>query len=294
MDNFSLLALRDALLSSALRWGGRLLTAAAIVLCGLLVRKLLRLGVQRLTRLPGQRAQEAIRRHRALQTLLLHGVDAVAWFVIAVAALSALGINVASILTVAGVGGIAIGLGAQSIVTDVLAGVLILLEEQYVVGDTVTLAGFTGTVERMSLRVTALRSFAGDLHIVPNGEIRNVTNHTRSFHRALVDLSVDYREPLDRVQRVLEQTLAGCFPGMEGLTAAPELLGVVELGESGVVLRVCADCTPGEHWAVERKLRRLIKDVCDREGIALSIPQRMVHVAPQTPPRPESPREPGA
>lgn len=286
MDGFSLTALRDALLSGVLNWGGRILTAAAIVLCGVFVRKLLRLGVQRLTRLPGQRAQEAIRRHRALQTLLLHSVDAVVWFIIVVAALSALGVNVASILTVAGVGGIAIGLGAQSIVTDVLAGVLILLEEQYVVGDTVTLAGFTGAVERMSLRSTALRSFAGDLHVVPNGEIRNVTNHTRSFHRALVDLSVDYAEPLDRVQRVLEQTLAACFPGMEGLTAAPELLGVVDLADSGVVLRVCAECAPGEHWAVERQLRRLIKDAFDREGIVLSIPQRMVHLAPdarQTP-----------
>lgn len=275
MDGFSLTALRDALLSGVLNWGGRILTAAAIVLCGVLARRLLRLGVQRLTRLPGQRAQDAIRRHRALQTLLLHSVDAVVWFIIVVAALSALGVNVASILTVAGVGGIAIGLGAQSIVTDVLAGVLILLEEQYVVGDTVTLAGFT-----------ALRSFAGDLHVVPNGEIRNVTNHTRSFHRALVDLSVDYAEPLDRVQRVLEHTLAACFPGMEGLTAAPELLGVVDLADSGVVLRVCADCAPGEHWAVERQLRRLIKDAFDREGIVLSIPQRMVHLAPdarQTP-----------
>ena len=196
----SLGAFRDALLEGALSWASRLLVAAVILLLGMAVKRLLRTGLCRLLslRLPrlgargreeegSPRAREDQRKHRTLEALLLHTYDAVAWFILAVAALSSLGINVASLLTVAGVGGIAVGLGAQTIVKDVFAGVLILLEEQYAVGDTVSLAGLTGEVERMTLRVTELRSFSGDLHVIPNSEIRTVSNHTRSFHRAVVD-----------------------------------------------------------------------------------------------------------
>ncbi|WP_102409635.1 mechanosensitive ion channel domain-containing protein [Beduinella massiliensis] len=290
----SLGAFRDALLEGALSWASRLLVAAVILLLGMAVKRLLRTGLCRLLslRLPrlgargreeegSPRAREDQRKHRTLEALLLHTYDAVAWFILAVAALSSLGINVASLLTVAGVGGIAVGLGAQTIVKDVFAGVLILLEEQYAVGDTVSLAGLTGEVERMTLRVTELRSFSGDLHVIPNSEIRTVSNHTRSFHRAVVDLSVDYAQPLDRVTRVLEGVLAESFPATPGLTAAPQILGVTDLAADGVNLRVLADCAPGEHWAVERALRRRIKDAFDAEGIALSIPQRMVHMAPE-------------
>ncbi len=289
-----LASLRDALIAGALSWGARLLVAAAILLLGMALKRLIRSGLMRLLSLrlprlgagpaqpPGASPPDVARKHRTLESLVLHTYDAVAWFILAVAALSSLGVNVASILTVAGVGGIAVGLGAQTIVKDVLAGVLILLEEQYAVGDTVSLAGLTGEVERMTLRVTELRSFSGDLHVIPNSEIRTVSNHTRSFHRAVVDLCVDARVPLERVTRVLEEALQDCYPEVSGLIDRPEILGVTDLTADGVTLRICAKCAAGEHWAVERQLRRRIKDACDAAGIALSIPQRRVYMARDT------------
>ena len=280
-------ALLQDLLAKAADFAGALVGALLVLAFGLLIKRVVRAGLSRVLglRVPrlmrgasGQPGEDA-RRRSTFESLVLHTYDAVAWFVIAVAALSSLGVNVASILTVAGVGGIAVGLGAQTIVKDVLAGVLILLEEQYAVGDTVSLAGLTGEVERMTLRVTELRSFSGDLHVVPNSEIRTVSNHTRSFHRAVVDLSVDYSVPLERATRVLQDTLDACCQDVPGLIDKPEILGVTDLAADGVSMRVCAKCRAGEHWAVERQLRRRIKDACDAEGIALSIPQRMVHMA---------------
>ena len=263
--------------TGAIDFGLRLLSALVVLaVCVAAMRVIRRLLKKVLTLKISPRAIPPAR-IESLTAFVLALYDVVAWFVIAMVTISKLGVDVTSLLTVAGVGGIAIGLGAQTLVKDMLAGLLFFVENQYQPGDVVTVAGVTGEVEKMTLRVTEIREYSGDLHVIPNGEIRAVANSTRSYHRAIVDLSVDYSEPLDRVTRVLNDELEHCFPGIEGLSATPVCLGVTKLADSGVEMRVSAECAVKQHWAVERELRRRIKDRFDAEGIELSLQQIVVH-----------------
>lgn len=261
----------------ALSMGWRIISALAVLALGYCIKQLIRRLIKRLMDIKVRSRAVSESRVRSLSAFMLAVYDFAAWFIIAVSALSQLGVDVTSLLTVAGVGGIAIGLGAQTLVKDMLAGLLFFLENQYQPGDIIKVGEVCGEVERMTLRLTEIREFSGDLHVIPNGEIRAVTNSTRSFHRAIVDLSVDYGEPLDEVMRVLNDELRCCYPDVEGLTAAPVCLGVTKLADSGVELRVAAECAVKQHWAVERELRRRIKNRFDAEGIELSLPQVVVH-----------------
>lgn len=263
--------------AGAIDFGLRLLSALVVLaVCVTAMRVMRRLLSKALALKISPRAIPPARME-SLTAFVLALYDVAAWFVVAMVTIGKLGVDVTGLMTVAGVGGIAIGLGAQTLVKDMLAGLLFFVENQYQPGDVITVAGVTGEVEKMTLRATEIREFSGDLHVIPNGEIRAVTNSTRAYHRAIVDISVDYSEPLDRVARVLDDELARCFPGIEGLNAAPVCLGVTKLAESGVELRVVAECAVRQHWAVERELRRRIKDRFDAEGIKLSLPQVVVH-----------------
>lgn len=258
--------------------GVLLFEAACTMVVGAILIRLGRKGLKKLLNMGIYGRQMDESRRQTIAQLLLNVYGGAAWFLVGVVALSVMKINVNSLLAVAGVGGIAIGFGAQSLVKDMLSGLFIFFENQFAVGDTVDLAGLTGTVEKMTLRVTELRSFEGDLHVIPNGEITMVTNHTRSFHRAVVDVRVEYEERLDRVIPILEAEMRACTGQIEGMKGTPECLGVVELEESGVKIRILAECAAKQHWAVERELRRRIKDCFDREGIAVARPQRVVYI----------------
>lgn len=258
--------------------GVLLFEAACTVIVGAILIRLGRKGLKKLLNMGIYGRQMDESRRQTISQLLINVYEGVAWFLVVVIALSKLNINVNSLLAVAGVGGIAVGFGAQSLVKDTLSGLFIFFENQFVVGDTVDLAGLSGTVEKMTLRVTELRSFEGDLHVIPNGEITLVTNHTRSFHRAVVDVQVEYEERLDKVIAALEKEMRACTGQIEGMNGTPECLGVVGLEESGVKIEIIADCAAKQHWAVERELRRRIKDCFDREGIAMARPQRVVHL----------------
>lgn len=194
--------------------------------------------------------------------------------------LSVWGINPASLLAIGGVASVAVGLGAQSVIQDIFAGIFILTEDQFGVGDTVRIEGCQGTVESIGMRTTRLRSPDGDVYIIPNGQIKIVTNMSKGFNRAVVDIGIAYSESIDRVTELLKAELEriykeGVVPGM---LDRPQVLGVEELGESSIVIRVRADCAIGENWNVERELRRLIKNAFDREGIEIPFPQQVVHI----------------
>ena len=128
----------------------------------------------------------------------------------------------------------------------------------------------------MTLRITEIREFSGDLHVIPNGEIRAVANSTRAYHRALVDISLDYNENLGHVMDVLKDELSKVLSG-HGRTYGSAGLHRRKLADSGVEMRIVAKCAVKQHWAVERELRRRIKDRFDSEGIELSLPQMVVH-----------------
>ncbi|MDK2934464.1 MAG: moderate conductance mechanosensitive channel [Clostridiales bacterium] len=182
---------------------------------------------------------------------------------------SVFGITPTTIITAAGVGGLAIGFGAQNLVKDVITGFFILLEDQFSVGDIITIDGMMGTVEEMGLRITKIRHYAGDLYIIPNSQIQKVTNHTKGYKAAIVDVSIAYEENIDAAIEVLNKVCDAAEKEIPSVIERPQVLGVTNLGDSGVVIRVFAKTVAGTHWEVERQIRKRIKDTFDREGIEI-------------------------
>lgn len=186
-------------------------------------------------------------------------------------------INTTSILATAGIGGLAIGFGAQSLVKDIITGIFIFLEDQYSVGDLVQIGSFQGIVEELGLRVTKLRDFSGELHIIPNSSIQIVTNKTRGPMRALVKISIAYEESVDRVIGILEEVCEEIKSSNESIIEGPSVLAVSNLGEYGVDITIVAKVTPGEQWATEREIRKKVKETFDSEGIEIPYPKRIVY-----------------
>jgi small conductance mechanosensitive channel len=195
--------------------------------------------------------------------------------VAALMVLAELGFNLAPLLAGAGVVGIAIGFGAQSVVADLLSGVFMLLEDQYGVGDVVDLGEATGTVEDVRLRVTQVRAADGVVWYVRNGEILRVGNMSQSWSRAVLDISVAYDSDVERVSAVM-RAVAGALSDEEpwsGLVLEdPEVLGVERVAGDAVVIRLVQKTRPGEQWKVARELRQRIKQRFDDEGIVMPLP----------------------
>lgn len=200
------------------------------------------------------------------------------YFVVLCAVLNHWGVNTGSLLTLGGVATVAVGLGAQNIIQDILSGAFILMEDQFGVGDIISAEGYTGTVVSIGLRTTVLRSPDGNMHIIPNGQIKTVTNMSKGFNRGIVDISVAYEENIDRVIEVLKDEMQRAYEDkhIEALIACPVILGVEALGDSGISIRISADCTIGHNWEVEREIRRLVKNRFDKEGIEIPFPQLVI------------------
>lgn len=190
-------------------------------------------------------------------------------------------VNVTPLLAGAGVVGLAISFGAQSLVKDFFAGFFILFEDQFSVGDVVDIEGRSGVVERMTLRMTQLRSLDGTLHSIPNGTITVVSNKTRGWSRAVLEVGVAYGADVDRALAVFRDEATAFARDEEWapmLDGEPEVWGVEALGDSAVTIRTVVRTHPGQQWTVARELRRRIKNRLDQEGIEIPFPQRSVHV----------------
>lgn len=184
-------------------------------------------------------------------------------------------INTNSILATAGIGGLAIGFGAQSLVKDVITGFFILLEDQYALGDHVKIDSYEGVVEELGVRVTKLRSFDGELHIIPNGKIEIVTNKNRGSMRAVVEIPVSYEENLDDVMRVLDKVCKN-LENHEWVVSGPTILGVNKLSDSEILIAMAAQSLPTKQWDVQRLIRKEAKDMLDLEGIEIPYPRRVL------------------
>ena len=194
--------------------------------------------------------------------------------------LSELGIAIAPVLAGFGIAGIAIGFGAQYLIRDLIAGVFILLENQYRVGDWASVAGVDGMVEEINLRKTVLRDFDGTVHHIPNGEIKVASNLTRKFGRVNLDISVAYATDLDHAISVINrvgQELAADENWTKLVIRAPQALGVNKLGDSGIDIKIMGDVKPMQQWAVMRELRLRLKKAFDAEGIEIPWPHTKVY-----------------
>jgi small-conductance mechanosensitive channel len=194
--------------------------------------------------------------------------------------LDLLGLPLAPLLASAGVGGVAIGFGAQSLVKDFFSGVFMIAEDQYGVGDIIDTGTVSGTVEEVTLRITRLRDADGVVWYLRNGEILRVGNRSQGWSVAVVDVQVGYREDLRRVTDVLNGAvapLAETEPWSDDLTETPAVTGIESMGGGLVTLRASARCQANRHIVVEREMRERIKDAFDAEGIEMA-------AAPAAPP----------
>jgi len=220
-----------------------------------------------------------VQRAKTMGDLLKSVVTGVLVAIVGTMILSEVGVDIAPIIASAGIIGIALGFGAQSLVKDFLSGIFMIVEDQFGVGDVVDVGEAVGTVEAVSLRVTRVRDVNGTVWYVPNGEILRVGNMSQNWARAVVDVSVGYGEDLVRVKRVLADVAKGMWEDEEFrgvIIEEPEVTGVEMLAAGSVNLRVMVKTAPMEQWAVARELRQRIKARFDHEGIEIPYAQRVI------------------
>lgn len=236
-------------------------------------------------------AARAPARAEAIESVLKSVVSFVVAGLAAMLVLGEFDINLAPLIAGAGVVGIALGFGAQSVVSDFLSGLFMLIEDQYGIGDVIEVDGVTGEVESISLRTTKLRDLSGTVWHLPNGAIRKVGNHSQLWSNAVVDVGVGYETDVRAAIALMEQvadgfwqeTHTGDLPqrGPSGdIIEDPVVLGIQSLDDSAVVLRLVVKTDPSAQWRVERELRLRIKEAFDGAGIEIPFPQRTVHIAP--------------
>lgn len=228
------------------------------------------------------RVRQARREQRAeaLGTLAISVIRVVIWGFAILTALGTVGVNLAPLIAGAGVLGVAIGFGAQDIVKDFLSGVIMLVEDQYGVGDVIDAGSATGVVEEVSLRTTRIRDVNGTVWHVPNGSISRVGNLTQGWSRMIIDVDVAYETDVDHAIEFLTDVLRRFEQRedvQERLLGEPmEVWGVNDLGDSSIAIRVVARTVPGQQWALGRLFRQFVKRELDAAGIEIPYPQRTV------------------
>ena len=217
------------------------------------------------------------RRQNTLLKLLQNILTYAVYFASILAILSTLGINVAGLVAGAGIVGLAVGFGAQSLVKDVITGFFIVFEDQFAVGDQVQIGQSMGVVIEIGLRTTKVKSYTGELHIIPNGNISEVINYSIYNSIALIDISVSYESDIQVVENIIKEFLQDLPNKYEELVSIPNLLGVQSLAASEVILRVVAETLPYQQHGVARNIRRDLKEYLEQKGIEIPYPKMVVY-----------------
>jgi moderate conductance mechanosensitive channel len=190
------------------------------------------------------------------------------------------GMMIGPLLAGAGIVGLAFGFGGQYLIRDIIAGLFIIIENQYRIGDVVNFGAVGGLVENISLRMTTLRDLDGTVHHVPHGEIKTVSNLSKTFARVNLDVGVGYASDLDHVISVVNhvgQSLAEDPNWKDLIIKAPQFLRVDNLADSSIVIKILGDTLPLKQWEVSGELRKRLKIAFDKEGIEIPFPQRVLH-----------------
>jgi len=212
-------------------------------------------------------------RLRALGTILRSAISVVIFSIAGLQVLGDVGIDLTPLLASASVAGVAIGIGAQSIVKDYLAGILMLLEDQYGVGDVINVGDVTGTVEAVSLRTTRVRDVSGVVWHIPNGTVGQVGNESQGWARAVIDYPIPYTANLSRVTSVLDKAAAAMWRSShwrQVMLEKPEVWGAQDVSSDGITMRIVVRTAPLRQWEVEREMRSRIKAALDSAGIVLA------------------------
>ncbi|MFT9598744.1 mechanosensitive ion channel family protein [Mesobacillus sp.] len=217
------------------------------------------------------------RREATLMKLLENVLTYVVYFIAIMSILAAMAIDVKAMLAGAGIVGLAVGFGAQSLVKDIITGFFIIFEDQFSVGDYVRIGQFEGTVEEIGLRTTKIKSFTGEINILPNGSIVEVTNFSLYNSVAVLDIGIAYEGDIEYAEKVLQEYLDTTTEKYPELVKTPELLGVQQFGASEVVMRIVAETLPMKHWYIGRQLRKDIKLLLDQHGIEIPFPRMVMY-----------------
>ena len=229
----------------------------------------------------GKKAKESLEK----RTKTLSGIFVTTGLlvIIAIAAfmiLDELGINIGPYLAAAGIVGVALGFGAQSLVKDIIGGIFIIVEDQYNIGDVIKIASISGTVEEINLRRTVLRDLDGIVHFIPNGESGVASNYTREWSRVNLNISVGYGEDLDNAISVINRVCAAMAKEpywKDFILKTPEVLRVDNLGDSGIDIKILGDTKPIKQWETMGEIRKRIKKAFDEEGIEIPWPHTKVY-----------------
>jgi small-conductance mechanosensitive channel len=223
----------------------------------------------------GPPPEEIKQRADTLSHFLVRTVVVIIWVIAAFMMLAEIGISITPLLATAGVVGIAVGFGAQSLIKDIIAGFFIIMEDQYAIGDVVKIANIIGLVEDISIRKTVLRDLDGIVHVVPNGEARTTSNYTKDWSRVNLNVSVAYGENLEHVIEVINrvgQEMADEEYWRPLLLNVPQVLRVDKFGDSGIEIKILGETKPIYQWEAMGELRKRIKKAFDQEGIEIPWP----------------------
>lgn len=264
-------------------WGGEVLASVGVIVAALIIMAIVRRGLGRWAGRIEKRYQESddhLDREQGQRIITITGVVRIVaaitvWAVVILTIMAIWGIPMTPLLAVGTTIGVAVGFGAQDFVRDVIGGFFILVEDQYAVGDIVSIADTSGTVEAITLRTTVLRDLEGAQHHVPNGEIRVSSNLTSGFSRVVVDVAVSYDTDLDTAMPVIIDEAVRMYEEDDWQGAyieEPELLGVNELDSSSVNIRVLLTTITEDRWRVKREFLKRVKQRLDREGIEIPFP----------------------
>ncbi|MFJ5771932.1 mechanosensitive ion channel family protein [Psychrobacillus sp. NPDC093180] len=210
------------------------------------------------------------RRQNTLEKLLQNILANVVYFTAIIAILSTFGIKVVGLLAGAGIVGLAVGFGAQSLVKDIITGFFIIFEDQFAVGDQVQIGTANGIVQEIGLRTTKVKSYTGELHIIPNGSITNVVNYSIFNSLALIDFSVASETDLLTLEKNIQEFLKGLPSKYEDLVKPPSFLGVQSFSATEIVVRITAETIPTKQAGVARKVRRDLREFLEHKGIQIS------------------------
>ncbi len=266
-----------------------ILIISAILYC--VLRKVLPSALNLTVRRRGKGKKAEDEAEKRVQTLarIFMGTGAVLLVITAgFMILSELGINIYPMLAGFGVIGVALGFGAQYLIRDLIAGFFVLAENQYNIGDWISIAGIDGSVQEINMRRTVLRDFDGTVHVVPNGEVKTASNYSKEWARVNLNISVAYGTDLDHAIAVINRVgteMAKAEHWRSLIKSPPQALRVDNLGDSGIDIKVLGQTKPIRQWEVMGELRKRLKQAFDEEGIEIPWPHTKVYFGSPTPPR---------
>lgn len=242
------------------------------IIIGIIIIKITKIVIFRIMR-PKKNGPRAL----TIAKLLSNVFKYLIWFIIAIISLTELSIDITPFIASAGVLGLAIGFGAQEIVKDFITGFFLIFDQSFDVGDTIEVDGFKGTVLELGLRVTRIQNWKGEIKIINNGDIQTLINFSKADSIALVDFGVAYDTDLLKLQDLMEPLLDEIKQTYENITERPIFMGVTELANSSINLRIMAKTKPMQHFGIERGIRKDIVVYFNKHNIEIPFPQIVIH-----------------